>query len=332
MPSGQISKRSPSGSKKISLEKLGIIKKSPVKSKIKRAEPRDNQSTSLSEINHVENTNNVLNQLSLLQSELSNDLLSNIDLIHRYIWRSLPETRSAKLGLSVAKFRAALPHCVLKSQLMGLDWKNATLVEKELYTHTNEGQVRIILINGGLGGEMVVESTYFYKVMETTFNSSGTSDSAQSEESEETDTLHAYRTFRSLLESRPSAATLSEDDLKAAGLDSKECRAIVNCGFLTLSTDMNQMKTFELSMPNVGTLMRLVKIARKWMFDSLKNRRNCSMAEASLQTKWCNSKDLWNKMKGMNLAWVLLDCYGGGWIEPFNTPVGQHWKLTGKKL
>lgn len=58
------------------------------------------------------------------------------------------------------------------------------------------------------------------------------------------------------------------------------------------------------------------------------------LVESTLYEKWKNKKEsaLYKKFKGIELEAVLLDAYGGGWIEPFETPVGICWRYTGKAL
>lgn len=61
------------------------------------------------------------------------------------------------------------------------------------------------------------------------------------------------------------------------------------------------------------------------------------MTNSDLYERW-NNKRVHNKVsfyknfKGINLETVLLDCFGGGWIEPLPTPVGTCWRYTGKAI
>lgn len=346
MASKQFGKKSsPSSLQKFNLQQFGISKKHPAKPRASpRTPPRTKSHLDIGAQDALFTPQQGSPSKSVVEKDTPRDLAHAIDLVLDQTWLPLAEARSAKLGIPIAKLRAALPQCVLKTQLMGLHGQLSTSVDRELHSCTSSGAVRTILINGGLGGEFVVKGDHFFAVMDKLLQGNGGSENTKQEEinygviesaegentgAPDVATLH---TFRQLLESRPTATTLTKDDLTAVGLDEDKLRLLVNVGFLTLCTDMNQLKTYEVSMPNFGTLMRLVKTARKWVFDSLKPRKNGVMSEAALLHKWANSKDLWTKYKGLCLTWVLLDCYGGGWIAPFATSVGPHWKLTGKKL
>lgn len=315
-----LSKNRPRDVQKINLERLGIYQKCSIKSNqvmrsefkshpvnVKRPNSEVQASTALSE--------------KIIFSELPINFLEALETVRAQTWRPITEVRSPSFTNSVAKFRRALPQFILKSQLIALYRKNPTLLEKELFSYTNSSQIRIILVNGGLGGEGIVDSNFFFKLMESTLGETGTSEKS----------IQVLNAFKSLLKSLPTATSLTEADLQSAGL-LEDCRFIVNSGFLTLCNSATLEKTFAISMPNFGSLMKILKLARKWVIDSLKHGKNGTMLEASLQQKWVNSKDFWIKFKGLNLSFVLLDCYGGGWCEPFTTPVGIHWKSSGKSL
>lgn len=313
-----VTKNSPQNEKRISLERLGIFKKYPPKPQIKRAK---------SYVDHTVDQSFSANLTStvfpdcLITSEHPKDLQSAMEIVRKQNWRTTSELKSQALGFNVTKFRSALPKCVLKSQLIGLYRQNLTFLERELFSLTNTSQVRMIFVNTGLGGEVIVDSNFFFQVMKTALGDSGCSERS----------IKAFQALKQLLESRPTATSLTETDLQSAGL-MEDCRLVVNSGFLTLSNRANQDKSFMISMPNIGTLMRLVKLARKWIIDAIKQGKSNTMLETSLHLRWVNSKDYWIKFKGLDLSWALLDCYGGGWCEPFVTSVGLHWKLSGKKL
>lgn len=118
----------------------------------------------------------------------------------------------------------------------------------------------------------------------------------------------------------------------------------------------------RVSIPNLGNLLGVLRHTRRWVLDTIisggvhtnlgstgksgtvgitkraptKGLGNGSrqLMEGTLRDKWTNKKEssLYRKFKGISLDAVLLDAYGGGWIEPFDTPVGICWRYTGKAL
>lgn len=112
---------------------------------------------------------------------------------------------------------------------------------------------------------------------------------------------------------------------------------------------------FRLSLPNVGALLSTVRVARKWILDMVLNRRRSSgdhnssitsvassasnnfrqITQSLLYEKWISKQKtaaFYRKFKGINLEYALQETYGGGWIEPLNTPVGICWKYSGKTM
>lgn len=327
MPPSFKRKRAPAGNK-INLQKLGLYNKSPVKAQPKPpARPASNPTTPTDPTSpdHDEQmVAPVAIAAPLTVSSPPGDFSAAVNLVLSQTWLPLPPSKqTTSAGASIVKFRQALPPAVLKSQLVGVYHQTPTMVDKELHAQVAQSRLRVVLVNGGLGGEVVVDSTSFFDVMQTTFTAPDNS------------STEVFDAFKTLLESKPAATTLTEVDLDAAGLTSDGCRLIVNLGFLTLSTTASTAHaadTFDLALPNLGTLLRLVKLARKWVVDTLHHFKNGTMQEQALLQRWTNSKECWRKFRGLSVAWVLLDCYGGGWIERVDTPVGVHWKLTGKRL
>lgn len=330
MPPSFKRKRAPVGTK-INLQKLGLYNKSPVK-----AQPKPSAKPAVKSASTDSNTpDDAQPQLSpaatpvagvplTVASDPPSDFIAAVNLVLSQTWLPLPPSKqTTSVGASIVKFRQALPPAVLKSQLVGVYHQTPTMVDKELHAQVAQSRLRVVLVNGGLGGEVVVDSATFFAVMHATFTSP------------DHPSTQVFTSFKQLLDAKPAATTLTEADLEAAGLSSDACRLIVNLGFLTLSTTASTTHaadTFDLSLPNLGTLLRLVKLARKWVVDTLQHFKNGTMQEQALVQRWANSKECWRKYRGLSVDWVLLDCYGGGWIERVETPVGVHWKLTGKRL
>lgn len=244
------------------------------------------------------------------------DLQHAIAHIKDNMWRSTELLSSEKLKVSTEHFRSALPNIVLKSQLTGLYRFNPTLLEQELFKACQDAKIRIILINNGLGGSVIIENEYFYDFLQRTL---------QKEYPE------LYDAFNSLLRENPAATSFTQDELQAATISQESERILVNAGFLTLCNTTSQDKTFTVCIPNLGSLLKIIKQARKWVVDSLRQSKNkYTLSEVNLQSRWVHSKDFWVKNKGLDLSWILLDCYGGGYCNKFMSPTGLHWKLSGK--
>ncbi|VVT53705.1 uncharacterized protein SAPINGB_P003708 [Magnusiomyces paraingens] len=119
--------------------------------------------------------------------------------------------------------------------------------------------------------------------------------------------------------------------------------------------EKEQDPVFRLSLPNVGALLSTIRVTRKWILDTIMNRRRSSgdhnvtitpvaasshnnfrqITQPMLFEKWTikrKSTAFYYKFKGINLEYVLEEAYGGGWIEPFKTPAGVCWKYTGKTV
>lgn len=246
------------------------------------------------------------------------DLQYAINHIQDNMWRSTDALPSEKLKTNTVHFRSALPKIVLKSQLTGLYRINPTLLEQELFRYCQDAKIRIILINNGLGGSVVIENDCFNFLLERTLQKNHP---------------ELYDKFNNLLRENLASTTFDQSMLQSAGILQEYERILVNTGFLTLCNATSQDKTFAVSMPNLGSLLKIIKYARKWVVDSLRqSKNNSTLPEINLQSRWVHSKDFWIKNKGLNLSWILLDCYGGGYCNKFMSPTGTHWKLSGKKL
>ncbi|KAK9258715.1 serine-threonine protein kinase 19 [Lipomyces tetrasporus] len=205
----------------------------------------------------------------------------------------------------------------MTSHLHALFPYDPTFIERELQRVAEEGLVRKMVVNQN-AGDMVIESSDYFRVLREMKHSNKISN------------IDSFDKFEDLLKSKPAVTRLSTDDLNAASITEDEgIRDLLSVGFLVLS---GLPGVYLISVPNVGSFLKLAFRSRKWVINSLAKPKWKEMLEKSIHERWdANVKSRWREFRGVSFEWVMMEVKGGGWCEPFGTPGGRGWKLTGKK-
>ncbi|KAK9479202.1 serine-threonine protein kinase 19 [Lipomyces japonicus] len=202
------------------------------------------------------------------------------------------------------------------SHLHALLPNDPTFVDQEIQRVVERGKVRRLMININ-AGDVVIDGGQYSKII----------NEAKELHSENTD---IYDKFEKLLASRPAVTKVTFNDLADADiLEEFGIRELINSGFLVLSGSPG---TYLISVPNIGSFLKLAFSTRKWVVNSLQRNQWKESLEKLLQERYlANVKQRWRDFKGVGFQWIMMEVKGGGWCEPFGTPVGRGWKLTGKK-
>ncbi|KAK9448946.1 serine-threonine protein kinase 19 [Limtongia smithiae] len=161
-------------------------------------------------------------------------------------------------------------------------------------------------------GDMVIESKHYFRILRTA------------------DGDDVIERFERLLRAKPSVTRLSAEDLISANISEEiGIRVLSSLGFLVLSGIPG---VYLISIPNVGSFLKLSANTRKWVTTLLGKTKWKELMEKEICERYeANLKGRWRDFRGVKIAWVVMECKGAGWMEPFMTPVGRGWRLTGKK-
>lgn len=259
----------------------------------------------------------------LLCSEIPTSLQDVISLLLKNSWISLEHTTSEKLKTVVSKFREALPNVVHKSQLIAMYANNPTLLEKEIYSLVQKYEYRVILINSGSGGSVLISVTDLHALLDWYLSPEVTGCKKS---------IETLEYFKQILKSNPHSTSFPTSQFP-----SSHRNALVQAGFLTIScqvptlqsNSVSNVQVYSLSLPNLGTCVKLHRNALKWVSLSLSHLDKKKVySENTLLARFNQCKDIWVRYKGIELATILLEGFGAGyWIKKENG-----WILTGKKL
>lgn len=219
--------------------------------------------------------------------------------------------KSVKIRTSIQHVRDSVPPVVGVSHLTAIFPNNTTFLERKVARLCEQGILRKLTVSLTSVGDLVIESKDYFKILdEIAIAAKGNSDAEK-----------AIERFKTVLIENPSAISLSAESLN-------DCNTtfLIQAGLLTFGRD----KTFGISVPNLGMWVRLLVDSRKWLLNTLGKLKWKEMLASQLESSFTSNKAFWKDFKGLAMEWVQFDGYGGGWIEPFSTPVGIGWKLTGK--
>lgn len=136
--------------------------------------------------------------------------------------------------------------------------------------------------------------------------------------------------FKEYVMSHPEALFVTTEDFSV-----EEITKLVKLGFLTLTSNHHNeidIHDYALAYPKCGTFLKIVNSGRAWLVRILSKMTYKEMLEDTIYEKW-EGKIMANFRRpfyGYDLTWILADSWGSGVVEPFNTPVGRGWRLTGK--
>lgn len=206
------------------------------------------------------------------------------------------------------------------SHLHALFPHDPTFIDRELQRVVEAGQIRRINVNIN-AGDMVIESKYYFRIYR---------DRKAAAVAEDSDSVVIFEKFEKLLRQKSAATAITSDDLAEFDIsEDSGIRALLDIGFLVLA---GAPGVYQISIPNVGSLLKLVFRSRKWVVSVLGKTKFKEMLEKTMRERWeAALKSRWREFRGVKFAWVLMECKGGGWCEPFQTSVGRCWRLTGKR-
>lgn len=241
-------------------------------------------------------------------------LVDAMDAILNIMWKEIPvKGITKKQAAEVHYYRKTLPKLVLTTHLHSIFLNDSTHVEREIRRNCQSHRIRRLLVNQVDGGELVIKCEDYYSALEN---------------AAKTDDEDVFIKFKQVLTEFPEATNVSSYDLEDKNIAKDHRSKLLNYGFLTLQP--GQFDTYNISIPNLGSYLGVVSHCRKAILKIFKKSPWNEMLESLLKERWESYKLYWKDYKGANIEWILCDCYGGGWCEPFKTPVGRGWKLTGK--
>ncbi|KAK9457214.1 bifunctional purine biosynthesis protein purH [Dipodascopsis uninucleata] len=254
-----------------------------------------------------------------IDSELSDlsDVVVGIKVVLSRMWEKIPEkgTRLNRDGVAdLLRFRKSVPPVVTVAHLHALYPSDPTFIDRELQRVAENGQVRKLIVNINTG-DVVIESNNYFKILEDASNKFNE---------------FTYKNFELLLKENPVATSFLAQELEEYGIsEDSGIRDLLSTGFLVLSSTPGK---YLASIPNIGAYLKLNTKPRKWIVRQLERAKWKELLEKSIHERWdSNVSNLWRDFRGVSFDWAMMECKGGGWIEPFLTPAGIGWKLTGKK-
>ncbi|KAK9460786.1 serine-threonine protein kinase 19 [Lipomyces oligophaga] len=192
-----------------------------------------------------------------------------------------------------------------------------TYIDRELQRAIEAGSVRKITTNNN-SGDIVIESKYYFRILRT------------SKKSYPRPSQEIFDRFEALLRSKPESTQLTNDDFEIVSISNDSDVGLLSMsGFLVLE---GHAGVYKVSLPNIGLFHKLVFNTRKWLISLLQRSKFKEMLEKNIHERWDAAVNAhWRDFKGVRFEWVMLECKGAGWVEPFETPIGIGWRLTGKR-
>ncbi|KAK9472014.1 bifunctional purine biosynthesis protein purH [Dipodascopsis tothii] len=245
------------------------------------------------------------------------DVEVGIPIVLSRMWDEVPET-GARLGRTgvadINTFRVSLPKVITVAQLHALYPHDPTFVDRELRECEAGGRVRRFVVNSG--GDLIMLADEYHRKLAQSIEGAG-------------EHAGVLRRFAQLVRERPADTRLSADDLERGGIDRAEASAVLAAGYLVLS---GQPDAYYVSVPNIGSFLKLLTRLRTWIVRHLGRSQWKELLEKMLVERWVGGvKARWHDFRGVRLEWALMALKGEGYIEPFGTPAGRAWKLTGKR-
>lgn len=248
---------------------------------------------------------------------------------------------SMEIKADIIKYRNnQLPYggMVTVSQLYSMfDHRGNTFVDRSLELCVRDGSLMkfvisnalpVILRSGKGGGDHKV--TYGYENAEVVVKKEHYLALIDKKMAEDGGNAGALAKFKHYVITHPEALLVTSEDFTTG-----EITKLVKLGFLTLTSNHHNeidIHDYALAYPKCGTFLKIINAGRSWLVKTLSKMTYKEMLEETMYEKW-EGKIMANFRRpfyGYELAWILADARGSGVVEPFNTPVGRGWRLTGK--
>lgn len=248
---------------------------------------------------------------------------------------------SMEIKADIIKYRSnQLPWggMVTISQLYSMfDHRGNTFVDRSLELCVRDGTLMKFVISNALpvilrygkgGGDHKV--TYGYEDAEVVVKKQNYLGLIEKNMEEHVGHTKVLKKFKHYVINHPEALFVTSEDF-----DTAEITKLVKLGFLTLTSNHHNeidIHDYALAYPKCGTFLKIVNAGRSWLVKTLSKMTYKEMLEEAMYEKW-EGKIMANFRRpfyGYDLSWILADARGSGVVEPFSTPVGRGWRLTGK--
>ncbi|KAK9465740.1 bifunctional purine biosynthesis protein purH [Lipomyces arxii] len=262
----------------------------------------------------------ITNLIVSIEGEMSrlSDINIGISVVLSRMWEPIPEKG---IGLSrdgmadLYRFRKTIPPLIMVSHLHALFPSDPTFIDREVQRVAEEGIVRRMVVNQ-TAGDMVIENKEYLSRLH---------------QAKQANSAHrdVFDKFEQLLKDKPASTQLTFTELTNYEISEQSgIRDLIAAGFLVLSGSPG---IYFISIPNVGSFLKLSFRTRQWVVSLLSKTKWKEMMEKMIRERWDANHKKWREFRGVRFEWVMMEVKGGGWCEPFGTPSGRGWKLTGKK-
>lgn len=243
------------------------------------------------------------------------------------------------------------PKVCLQDQLYALFRGQETHIDKCINELVSIGKIRILDMNfENFGFNVLILAEEFEKILENSFK-----------ESEYGKLIK----FKEIFDIDPTATQISNAALLRENL---QISTFINKGLICISASDSIPGIYNITLPHLGGLLRVIKNAVKWITDTTEKTREKMILATELRDKWTkpfltksskqqeptfkreyytsnrvgtsNGKLITPtgpgvnivKFRGVGLDWILAMMIGIGILESYDSPVGLIYKATGKRL
>lgn len=199
------------------------------------------------------------------------------------------------------------PPIIIRNQLYSLFSNQMTKVDREIEKLIIEGQLIKLIINHiQFNDNMIMLKSEYLKIVER-----------NSRDNE------VLKNFYKLIHDNNGVSLLTRQDLQK--YDIYKADDLIDRGFLNYSENQNE---FYISLPNLGNYLNFLKRSSGYVLNIIQKSNSKQILEKNLVDRWEFQNNNWYKFYGLDLRFVLSLNYGMGFIENFNTNVGNGWKLS----
>lgn len=216
--------------------------------------------------------------------------------------------------------RNLYPPIIIKNQLYSLFINQITKVDKEIENLITDGKLMKLLINHiQFNDNLIVMKKDYIKILDIKLLDNV---DENHQDDDDDDDYRSLTNFKKLILENNGISVVSEGDLANYKIKTS---ILVNHGFLNYSQDHND---YYISLPNLGNYLNFLKQASLFINYLIQRSKSKQILEKDLIDKWGVNYHNWYKFYGLDLKFILSLNYGMGFIENFNTTVGNGWKLA----
>lgn len=244
------------------------------------------------------------------------------------------------------------PKIFIQDQLYALYAGQETQVDLCVNELVSSGKLHVLDMNfENFGFSVLVLDNEFNRIIDSTFR--------------KTDYIIS-QSYKCLIHSDNQATQLTDAQLLNSGLNISN---LINYGLICISSSEPISGIYNITLPHLGGLLRVVKNSVKWITEATSKTRERMILDAELREKWfkpyitdkdklTNKQDSFKreyyttdrvgiakekkivagpgvnivKFRGIGIDWVISLMIGIGILETFNSPVGLVYKWSGKSL